>query len=296
MSELYEGLTDVTMMVVSRKKLLMIGGDDLEENFIIDDDRHSSGSESESDNDLSPNPSVDESADDGDISPPLDRSDAEPVTKKVKLNWREISSRCSGSREDQLQTLRISRLAYEKFYPHSTAPLDVESLSTNRFVDLSSFAAQESKNAQALFECLRSAGFLKAHVDENIKGLRTLIVTSSATRGMYLVKELKEFDKTLSPLPLFFHGGGRKKEQAETHDAVIKGRKSMVAVCLPSRLKAVAESAVIDFKQVDLVLFDLKSNEKQLNVLSMKDTMGDCLTIIGRFILGGNHHTVLGLI
>jgi hypothetical protein len=102
---------------------------------------------------------------------------------------------------------------------------------------------------------------------------------------MYLVKELRDFDKSLSPLPLFFHGGGRKKEQANTHESVLKSTSCSVAVCLPSRLKAMASAGFLDFSKIGVILFDMKQNEKQMNVLSMKDTMKDCLEIIGEHVL-----------
>jgi len=276
----------------------MVGGDDLEENFVLDSDNSSTGEDSVDDTTLEPyveahTPDVSRLQD----RDSLDESD-EPQSqaKKVKLNWREASAKSAGSSEDQLEILRVARLAFEKFFPSSTLPFNVESLSANQFLDLSEYTSSDSKNTQDLFASLRSRGFLNSNTDGEFKSLRTLIVTSSATRGMYLVKELKSFDKSLSPLPLFFHGGGRKKEQSQTHETVIKGGRASVAVCLPSRLKAVTDAGLLDFGKVDIVVFDLKQNEKRLNVLSMKDTMSDCLDIIGRCVSADNGHTLLSLI
>ena len=274
----------------------MIGGDDLDENFVLDSE--SSGSEADSidvpSRDCSDSKERNILPEDEGAEEPTKKS--QPEAKKVKLNWREASSRSTGSPEDQLETMRVSRIAFEKFFPSVDVPICGDGLSVDRFVDLSEYCACESKNTQALFATLRDQGFLASPIGESPSGIRTLIVTSSATRGMFLIKELKEFDKSLSPLPLFFHGGGRKKEQSNTHESVIRGNKSSVAVCLPSRLRVVAETGVLNFENIDLVIFDLKPNEKRLNVLSMKDTMADCLTIIGQYILGGRRNTLLGRI
>ena len=276
----------------------MAGGDDLEENYVLDSEYSSSGDESiDSDSDrvitpeLTPensSPANSDSSEDG--------GDAQQSAKKVKLNWREVSSNSAGTQKDQLEIIRLARVAFEKFFPASTLPLDIESLSEDKFLDISEYANGETKNAQELFLSLRKCGFLECVTGRDSHGLRTVVVTSSATRGMYLVKELKELDKSLSPLPLFFHGGGRKREQAQTHESVISGGKASVAVCLPSRLRAVTDAGILDLQKVDLVVFDLKQNEKKLNVLSMKDTMADSLAIIGRCLSSDNGHTKLCLI
>lgn len=276
----------------------MAGGDDLEENFVLDTDYSSSdeaasetGSDSEACEVQTPDPANSEVPDSSDES-----DGGQPKTKKVKLNWREASSRCAGSVQDQVEILRLAGLAFEKFFPSSTMPFNIESVSAGQFLDLSEYGAGESRTAQALFECLRTQGYLQSATGGGSSSQLTLIVTSSATRGMYLTKELKEFDKELSPLPLFFHGGGRKKEQAQTHEAVIKNGKASVAVCLPSRLKAVMDAGILDIQKVNLVVFDLKQNEKKLNVLSMKDTMTDSLDIISRCLSTDDEHTILALI
>jgi hypothetical protein len=273
----------------------MTGGDDLEENFVIDSDSSDSEESTVQSTTLAKTARAPlESSDDEEERDSA--SDSIPEPKKVKLNWREVSSRSTGTREDQLETIRASRAAFEKYFPSMESPINGDSLSVQRFLDLSEYCAGESKGTQALFKCLRDREYLVGNRAGAPSGMRTLIVTSSTTRGMFLVKELKEFDKSLSPLPLFFHGGGRKKEQSHTHNSVIKGDKSAVAVCLPSRLRVVLETGIMDFDKIDLILFDLKQNEKKLNVLSQKDTMADSLTIIGRFVLGGRESTLLGLI
>jgi len=280
----------------------MTGGDDLEENFVLDSEYSSSGEESVDGipdagavTAQTPGNCSSGSSDSGD-----ETDEAPPKSKKAKLNWREASSRCVGSLDDQMEIIRIAAVAFEKFFPSSTVPFDGDSVSADRFIDLSEYGTGESRSARALFECIRKHGYLggasSGGSKEDSDGLCTLIVTSSATRGMYLLKELKEFDKSLSPLPLFFHGGGRKKEQAQTHDTVIKSGKASVAVCLPSRLKAVVDSGILDLGKVHLVVFDLKQNEKMLNVLSMKDTMADSLEIIGRCLSTTDGRAVLGLI
>jgi hypothetical protein len=261
----------------------MIGGDSLEENFVL-------GSSVSSDSDCSESEISDKLSDVGshslgDSSESGDQGESaqNQPAKKVKLNWREAAAGATGSPESQRSILEAALSAFGKFFPKLDPPFTVDDLEVLNVIDISSFLEQEDKAFGNLLRSLsgRPRGFPeKAHSE-----LKCIILTGSATRAMYLVKEVRETSRALSPLPLFFHGGGRKKEQSQTHESVLRGRKSTVAVCLPSRLRAVAENNLIDFKTVDLIVIDLKRNEKGLNVLSQKDTMMDLLEIVGKHVI-----------
>ena len=263
----------------------MIGGDSLEENFLIGSSDSEAFSDTENDSgdsvrsSRSNSASSDESLDDGSMD---ERSEEKPV-KKLKLNWRETASDATGSPESQRNILERSLSAFERFFPNTQAPFKVCDLDSLKFIDCADFLENGTRAFGDLLSYLsnHSNGFSA----KALTGLKTIIITGSATRAMFLVREVREMNKDLSPLPLFFHGGGRKKEQTRTHESVLRANKSSVVVTLPSRLKAVLEGSLIDLKTVTLILVDLKHNEKRLNVLSQKDTMLDLLQIIGSHII-----------
>jgi hypothetical protein len=262
------------------------GGDDLEENFVFGD----SGSERSDVSDAGSESEVcdEETAEDAE-SPSADNSDL-PAPKKQKLNWREAASASTGDSISQKAILTQSIVAAAKYFPNQPLPLSADQISELRITDLSQFKKGDDTSFKGLLTNLREHG---THLTAACEGLNVIFVTGSASRAMYLVKELRDFDKTLSPLPMFFHGGGRKKEQAKTQEAVLRDKKAPVAVTLPSRLVSVCDSNVVDLHKVGLVVFDLKVNEKGVNVLSQKDTMLDSLRVIGEYIANGPNTIVM---
>jgi hypothetical protein len=136
----------------------------------------------------------------------------------------------------------------------------------------------ETRSVRETLKFLRDTGDLLG--EGSSEGLRSVFVAGSATRAMYLVKELREFDSSTTPLPLFFHGGGRRKEQASTHESVLRSNKAKIAVCLPSRLLSISDAGLIDYNNVGLIVFDMKANEKKLNVLSQKDTLKEVMKLL----------------
>ena len=265
---------------------MVIGGDSLEENFVLDGSYSSSESETSFEAPLTTPKTLSEPQEDEEVPEcENERVVEQQAAKKKKLNWRETASNKSGDAASQREILLTSRTAAAKFFPNFEVPFCGEDLNDLEFVDATEFMAKESKSVRDMLEFLKAqchALSPERHADGR---LRTLVIAGSATRGMYIVKELREMDAKLSPLPLFFHGGGRKKEQARTHESVLKGKKASVAVCLPSRLRSMADEELIDFSTIDLVVFDLKQNEKRLNVMSQKETMMDLLEILGKHII-----------
>lgn len=267
--------------------MVLAGGDDLEENFVLAGSSSDSESEFESDPIITESRSVEVAervARGGDDSHSEDDTPA-PQAKKQKLNWREAATSATGDIASQKRVLGTSLVAFAKYFPNSESIFTEEGIEKLGFVDCSEYCSQENKTVGYMFAFLNKMTNAIVAGSDDDKALRTVVVAGSATRAMYLIKELREMDSKLAPLPLFFHGGGRKKEQARTHESVLKGRKTSIVVCLPSRLKAVADSGLIDFSSVELVLFDLKQNEKKLNVFSQKDTMHDVLGVIGEHIM-----------
>ena len=267
--------------------MVLAGGDDLEENFVLAGSSSDSESEFESDPIITESRSVEVAervARGGDDSHSEDDTPA-PQAKKQKLNWREAATSATGDIASQKRVLGTSLVAFAKYFPNSESIVTEEGIEKLGFVDCSEYCSQENKTVGYMFAFLNKMTNAIVAGSDDDKALRTVVVAGSATRAMYLIKELREMDSKLAPLPLFFHGGGRKKEQARTHESVLKGRKTSIVVCLPSRLKAVADSGLIDFSSVELVLFDLKQNEKKLNVFSQKDTMHDVLGVIGEHIM-----------
>ena len=247
-------------------------GDSLEENFILNDD----GSDTDTVSDVSDNCKNGTGSEDsvsGEGQSAIEgNAFISQKSKKQKLNWREGASVVTGSVESQVHTLTAALEAFSTFFPNEPAVLTGDDFSSISFLDCSEFAERSEKSTSDLFNFLRIKGFLNPSSGVS-KILNTIIVSGSGTRAMYLVKELREFDSGLAPLPLFFHGGGRKKEQAVNHEATLRGLKTSVAVCLPSRLRYASARGLIDYSNVNLILFDLKTNEKRLNVLSQKDTL-----------------------
>lgn len=263
------------------------GGDSLEENFILGDD--------DSQSEYTDPSSASKSQDHSDSESSIDSQEPEeqlnletPPAKKAKLNWREWATLCLGSPESQASLIQSAITAFTTYFPNDASFSADSDLSSLCFLDCEEFAARSEKSVRDMLEFFRAKGYFSS-AEQSCKGLNTLIISGSATRAMYIVKELREFDSKLAPLPLFFHGGGRKKEQGSTHEAVLRGNKTSVAVCLPSRLKAALENNLIDFKSVTLVIFDLKTNEKKLNVLSQKDSLKDVLSIIIDYIAQRSH-------
>lgn len=107
---------------------------------------------------------------------------------------------------------------------------------------------------------------------------RLLIVTSSSHRAMWIVQQLREL-KVNDVLPLFFHGGGRKREQEKAQ--IEKLESSNVIVALPTRLKSVP----FNFKNIDILAIDMHINEKGLNMLSIKDTLVSFVDVLSNKII-----------
>lgn len=266
-----------------------MGGDSLDENFLIGSDSESTVSLSHRNPKKVPsiNGDISESGDFENSSVEDSESELDdsplPATKKSKLNWREGAIDNDGSPESQRKILSNLLVAVGKYYPAHTTRIDVSDLERLKFIDCRDFVAETNRSVADMLSFLHDRNDLlgKRQVD----GIRTIIVCGSASRAMFLVKELRQYDSKLAPLPLFFHGGGRKKEQAKTHEAVIKGKKTSVVVALPSRLHAASQQGLIDFEDVELILIDLKQNEKKLNVLSQKETLVDVTEVLERFII-----------
>lgn len=266
--------------------MVNIGGDSLEENFVFDDDADSQTSEvSGYEHELSivaqegmlPRAASDSS------NQQHDPETETPSAKKVKLNWREAASSLSGDSESQRKVLRASLTAFQKYFPDQQPPFADDDLNGLSITDCSGFRAQEQKTVRDMLEFVECETHCFSVNAE--KKLACIIITGSATRAMYIVKELREFNSKLSPLPLFFHGGGRKKEQSRTHESVLKKGKAGVCVAMPSRLLDICQRGLIDFAALDVVFIDLKPDEKCVNVLSQKDTMRDVLEIFGKWVL-----------
>jgi hypothetical protein len=267
--------------------MVLAGGDDLEENFVLDGSSSESESlseriESDLDDSVSDRPAEDEHRVD---ETPCDDEAAVPQAKKQKLNWREAAMNTTGDETSQRSILKASLSAFGKYFPNSDLPFTEECVDKLTFVDCSEFCSQESKTVGDMFMFLKKVTTALDSTTGEKKKLRALVIAGSATRAMYLVKELREMDSKLAPLPLFFHGGGRKKEQARTHETVLASGKTSVAVCLPSRVKSVSDAGLVDFSSLELILFDLKQNEKKLNVLSQKDTLQEVLELVGTHII-----------
>ena len=267
--------------------VIVDGGDSLEENFILDGETSESDSLSsdsaENDHDEHSDSSVQEGTEPHSWLHD-DESAPAPLVKRAKLNWREGAAISSGSVESQLEIISKTVVAFSAYFPKEECPVKADDLSRISFLDCTEYAHQSEKSTSDLFMFLRKQGFLQAASGAQ-KDLETLILSGSATRAMYLVKELREFDSTFAPLPLFFHGGGRKKEQGSSHESILRGQKTSVAVSLPSRIKSVSDRGLVDYKNVDLIVVDLKTNEKRLNVLSQKDTLRDLMDWVAQYLV-----------
>ena len=273
--------------------MVLGGGDSLEENFVIDSDDSASVSSDDSNINFEfDSTQVTEGIADSSEAENHAEPDKQPAAKKPKLNWREGAVLNDGSIDSQSRLLNRAYEAFAHFFPKDDLIGEQGKLQDANFVDCREFSAQENKSVREMLRYLATRGFSAEPPAHGPKKLSTIFVTGSATRAMYLVKELREMDSKLAPLPLFFHGGGRKKEQALTHESVLRGNKTSVAVCLPSRLLSVCESGLIDFDRIDLVVFDLKTNEKKLNVLSQKETLRDVFQVLVKYALG-QHRTNL---
>jgi hypothetical protein len=272
------------------------GGDSLEENFVLDSDSSTSEcsdssfelSQSEIKNDSQEGDKPQDSSISTDDGTEFKHN---PIAKKPKLNWREGALRSLGDESSQLGLLGAAVTAFSRFFPNDALCQDGLEFSSLRFLDCSSFTAKSDRSVSDLLEFIRKEGFLNICAEKS-KPLEAIVITGSATRAMYIVKELRELDSALAPLPLFFHGGGKKKEQASSHAAILHGKKCSVAVCLPSRLKHAFEKGLIDCSQIKLVLIDLKANEKRLNVLSQKETLYDFLSLFKAHILPNIHENM----
>ena len=263
--------------------MVIIGGDSLEENFVLDDGENSviTTDCENSESDLADSLQV------GIVRSNCSSDDTEneetTVAKKAKLNWREAAVASAGGMHSQKSILSAAMVAMSKYFPNADAVFSSSGVDELSFVDCSSFCASGNTSVRNLLEYVNDkVGCL---TEPTTPALRCLIIAGSGARAMYLVKELRDFDKALSPLPLFYHGGGRKKEQNRTHESVLSKSKSVVAVSLPSRLIDICQRDLIDFSKLDLILIDLKANEKGVNVLSQKDTMLDAITVIGKWVL-----------
>jgi hypothetical protein len=257
------------------------GGDSLEENFVLE----SEASESDDSVSFSIETSSPEKPTTKQGKAVLSKDeDGHVPAKKPKLNWRQGASLSSGSVQSQLETLSMAIVAFGAYFPKDECPISAEDISKLCFLDCSEYTQRSEKSTSELFGYLRKKGHLQNEPSTK-KELKTLIVSGSATRAMYLVKELREFDVSLAPLPLFFHGGGRKKEQGTGHDTTLRAQKTSVAVCLPSRLKSASERGIVDYSNIDLLLIDLKANEKRLNVLSQKDTLREFMEWFADFVI-----------
>ena len=267
--------------------MVIAGGDSLEENFILDgDDSESNCSDSGSEASIPVSAQRESPNDDEEIDQTVDVET--PQAKKQKLNWREGATKSLGSPDSQALLIKSATSAFCAYFPKDPSVSADSDISSLRFLDCEEFAKRDEKSVRDMLEFFRGRGFFFTP-DETRKGLNTIVISASATRAMYIVKEIREFDSKLAPLPLFFHGGGRKKEQGATHDAVLRGSKTSVAVCLPSRLKAAMENGLINFTGIDLVVFDLKPNEKRLNVLSQKESLKDVLSIVLDHLVPNSH-------
>ena len=273
---------------------MAIGGDSLEENFVIDDGQSSSIDESENECIDTEKRELSKENISNDSSGGESQDEPESKAKKMKLNMREAATSSDGTVTSQRSMLRTALNAFEKYFPNQECPLAAEGIDKFQLLDCSSHMSQSNKSVQDMLhfvndetECLNIPTTLY---------LRTLILTGSGTRAMYMVKELREMNKDLSPLPLFYHGGGRKKEQSKTHESVLTNSKSLVAVSLPSRLIDATKKGLANLTKLELVIIDLKANEKGLNVLSQKDTMMDVLKFLGEYILPNSHSIKLAML
>jgi hypothetical protein len=266
-------------------KMILGGGDSLEENFVLDSDDSASVSSEES-NDKSEIRHSQVSADSGVSNGGTDdsESDRQPGAKKPKLNWREGALLNDGRLDSQSKLMTRAYEAFTRFFPADDLVTEQLNLCDINFVDCHEFTSQENKSVRDMLRFLDAHGAPFLRASSGPKKMRTLFVTGSATRAMYLVKELREIEPTIAPLPLFFHGGGRKKEQALTHESVLRGKKTSVSVCLPSRLLSVCESGLMDLNSVSLIVFDLRPNEKRLNVLSQKETLRDVFHFLLKYV------------
>ena len=264
--------------------MVLGGGDSLEENFVLASDSDtSSNSDSEEHSTLNTSDvqSLRRNLTDGEDISADEASNQQ--TKKQKLNWRESSAVNNGTEESQRSLLENAWIAFERFFPSElkdTPTLDAEKIN---FLDWASLQSTEPRSLRDTLSFLRDSGDLLG--EESNEGLNSIFVAGSATRAMYLVKELREFDSSTTPLPLFFHGGGRKKEQASTHKSVLRSNKAKIAVCLPSRLLSISDAGLIDFNKVGLILFDMKTNEKKVNVLSQKDTLKEVMKLLTTHVI-----------
>lgn len=273
----------------TRKKIATMGGDSLDENFLIGSDSETASSSSRASNPTRQSkrcvitdydPEISSSDEDEDIKRGEPTS---PLSKKAKLNWRESATINDGSPKAQKHILENLLVAAAKYFPSHDTNLRISDLDRLTFLDCEEFFQRPNKSVLDMLEFLKTeTNLLRGHSGGD---LNTILVSGSASRAMYMVKELRSLDSGHVPLTLFFHGGGRKKEQSKTHESVLKGRKTSTLVALPSRLKAVAEQGLISFGNIELLVFDLKPNEKKLNVLSQKETLLDVLEILERFII-----------
>ena len=264
--------------------MVLGGGDSLEENFVLASDSDtSSNSDSEEHSTLNTSEvhSLRRNLTDGEDISADEASNQQ--TKKQKLNWRESSAVNDGTEKSQRSLLENAWIAFERFFPSElkdTPTFDAEKIN---FLDWASLQSTETRSLRDTLNYLRNTGHLLG--EDSNEGLNSIFVAGSATRAMYLVKELREFDSSTAPLPLFFHGGGRKKEQASTHESVLRANKAKIAVCLPSRLLSISDAGLIDFNKVGLIVFDMKANEKKLNVLSQKDTLKEVMKLLTTHVI-----------
>ena len=267
--------------------MVIQGGDSLEENFLLEgsssDDASSNAAASDVESDVELTVKAAKSVNKSGAKRPATHDPAE--AKKPKLNWREAATSSSGDSASQRAVIANALIAAAKYFPTATLPFIEEDLYDLCFIDCSQFVSEGNKSVRDMLDFVRTkSDALNATSDQPCR-LNSLLIAGTSTRGMYLVKEVRELDASLSPIPLFFHGGGRKKEQARTHESVLKGNKASVAVCLPARLKSLSEDGLIDYSKIQLVVLDLKQNEKKLNLLSQKETLLDLLEVFGKFII-----------
>ena len=267
--------------------MVISGGDSLEENFVIGSDSESNADSQES---LKHGDNTEFDLERGSdhsscASSNEDRleSDSIPKSKKVKLDWREGAISHDGSVDSQRHMLQNLLVAVEKYFPSHDTNLGKSAITRLGFADCRDLMATSTRSVSDTLRFLRDNTTYPRSSPST--SLSTIIISGSASRAMFLIKELRSFDSKLTPLPLFYHGGGRKKEQSKTHESVLKGKKSTTVVALPSRLKSVCEQGLVDFEDLGLIVFDLKPNEKMLNVLSQKETLLDVLQILELFVL-----------
>ncbi len=258
------------------------GGDDLEENFALDSSNSDSGSDIYGVDGLVENADVTEK-DDDDVDCEANIEQHTPSAKKQKLNWRESATAACTDVSSQRTLLFSCITAADKYFPNQTPVLTRDIVDKLDFLDTSSLSEGGERCLDTLLGLLTDAqSYMPVQCREK-KGLRVILLTASSSRAMYLVRELKSAKK-VAAVPLFFHGGGRKKEQSSSQVSMLKQEKSEVAIALPSRLVSLFDDGTLNISDVGLVVIDLKTNEKGVNVLSQKDTMLDSLRIIGEYI------------